>query len=402
MLVTLAIFGRGKRTAPASEHLLSLAAAPASASALALRAVIVPLPSASAPRASSARELHGDGARQHRSSGVGPKQPKLAWKTAVGGAVAAQVTTNAAASTLYVTTLAGELLALGVDGAIRWRKPLGGRVYSAASVAKDGTVYVGSDEGHFVAFRENGDEAWKFDAKEEVDTAALLRADGTIVFNAGKSLYGLRANGTVLFRTTLHRKIFAAVAELASGQLVVASQDHRIRAFSNLGEERWSLDLGADIDGAPVVGDGGEIYVGTDGAEVVSVMEGRIRWRTGVGGFVRGPLSLGRNGDVLVGTYGPRPRMLRLAAVDGHVLGEFGIQGTGAKEFGIHGGPLEDAAGSLFFGAQDDHVYAIGPSGIAWKFATGADVDAPLTLLADGTLLVGSYDGFVYALRDAF
>lgn len=403
MLVSLAIFGRGRRGAHDGE--LQLTPLPpiepsASATARELRAR-VPSPTA-ATSGSAARELHGGGTRQHRGLGVGPMKPTVAWKTAVGGGIAAQVTTNASSNALYVATLAGELLALDLSGAIRWRKNLGGRVYSAPSVGKDGTIYVGSDEGHLSAFKENGDEAWKFDAKEEVDTAALVRSDGTIVFTAGKSLYGLRANGTVLFRSRLPRKSFSAVAQLPSGELVVAAQDHRVRAFSPLGEERWSLDLGADVDGAPVVGDGGEIYVGTDAGEVVSITDGHVRWRSGAGGFVRGPLSLGRSGDVLVGTYGPKPRMLRLGGSDGRTIGELGIQGTGAKEFGIHGGPLEDAAGTLFFGAQDDHVYAIGPSGLMWKFATGADVDAPVTLLADGTLLVPSYDGFVYALRDAF
>jgi outer membrane protein assembly factor BamB len=84
------------------------------------------------------------------------------------------------------------------------------------------------------------------------------------------------------------------------------------------------------------------------------------------------------------------------------VRGAFGIQGTGASEFGVHGGALEDDEGTLVFGSQDDRVYAVGPDGkLRWDFLTGGDVDAPLTLLADGTLLVGSDDGSVYALRDA-
>jgi hypothetical protein len=39
--------------------------------------------------------------------------------------------------------------------------------------------------------------------------------------------------------------------------------------------------------------------------------------------------------------------------------------------------------------------------GVRWRFATQGDVDAPLTLLSDGTLVAGSDDGRVYALRDA-
>ena len=43
----------------------------------------------------------------------------------------------------------------------------------------------------------------------------------------------------------------------------------------------------------------------------------------------------------------------------------------------------------------------VAPNGsLAWRFATGADVDAPITVLGDGTAVFGSDDGVVYALRD--
>ena len=67
----------------------------------------------------------------------------------------------------------------------------------------------------------------------------------------------------------------------------------------------------------------------------------------------------------------------------------------------MHGGALEDDAGMLVFGAQDD---VVSPSTAERRDAAGgsrrgADVDAPVTLLADGELVVGSDDGKVYLLR---
>ena len=54
----------------------------------------------------------------------------------------------------------------------------------------------------------------------------------------------------------------------------------------------WSTDLRADVDGAPAIDDGGGIFVGTDGGEIVRLdAKGAIVWRTNVGGFVRGSLS---------------------------------------------------------------------------------------------------------------
>ncbi len=98
--------------------------------------------------------------------------------------------------------------------------------------------------------------------------------------------------------------------------------------------------------------------------------------------------------------YGPTPAVIRLAP-DGHPVGRFPIAGTGAREFGIHGAPLEDDSGALFFGAEDDRVYAIGPDGaVLWTVDRGDDVDAPLTLLAPSDLVVASDDGTVALYRE--
>jgi hypothetical protein len=66
----------------------------------------------------------------------------------------------------------------------------------------------------------------------------------------------------------------------------------------------------------------------------------------------------------------------------------------------VHGGALEDGAGTVVFGAQDDSVIAIDASGrLRWRFTTGGDVDAPVTLLTGGDLVVASDDGKVVLLR---
>jgi outer membrane protein assembly factor BamB len=84
---------------------------------------------------------------------------------------------------------------------------------------------------------------------------------------------------------------------------------------------------------------------------------------------------------------------------DGVVVGSFAVPGTGSPLFGVHGAPLEDDARTLYFGAQDDAVRAVDATGAElFRFATGGDVDGPLTMLADGTLVFASEDGRVYAL----
>jgi outer membrane protein assembly factor BamB len=346
------------------------------------------------------RMVHGGPRHLHRSAARGPRAARVGWRTQVGGAVAAQVTASPDEQTLYAATLDGSIVALArEDGAKRWTAALGDRVYSAPLVHEDGTLYVGIDGKKLVALGPQGAVLWRLEVDGEADSGAVFANDGTVIFAAGSYVHAARRGGDLAWRFAARGKVFTAPAVTDDGVVVFGSQDHRVYALGSGGSLAWSTDLGADIDGAPVIGDDGAVYVGTDRGEIVRLEErGKIGWRTPVGGYVRGVLSLARNGDILAGTYGPVPRVVRVGP-EGGVRGAFAIQGTGAREFGIHGGPLEDAEGSLFFGAQDDAAYAIGPDGaLRWRFETGADVDAPLTLLSDGSLIVPSEDGTVTML----
>jgi outer membrane protein assembly factor BamB len=255
-----------------------------------------------------------------------------------------------------------------------------------------------------LAVTPEGKVKWTLETDGDADDAPVLARDGTIVVGAGRMVYALTPLGYVKWRFAAKRKVFSSPAVSDAGHVYFGSQDHHAYAVSLQGRPLWSVDLGADVDASPAIGDDGAVYFGTDGDEVVRLDadDGHVWWRAPVGGYVRGSLSVARNGDVLAGVYGPAPREVRLDGTLGAIRGGLPVQGTGAREFGVHGGALEDAAGVLLFGAQDDHVYALGPSGdTLWTFSTGGDVDAPVTLLSDGTIVVGSDDGRVYALRAA-
>jgi outer membrane protein assembly factor BamB len=347
-----------------------------------------------------ARTLHGDARRTHRASARGPDTARVSARIEVGGPVTAQVTASPDEKTLYAATLAGALVAIDRERAtIRWRVELGDRVYGAPLVLDDGTVMVGSDAKKLVAISPRGSVVFRLELDGEVDGAPALGRDGTVIVNAGRTVVSVRRGGDVAWRFSAHGKVYASPAVTDQGLVVFGSQDDHVYALAADGTLAWAVDLGSDVDGAPAIADDGTIAVGTDKGEVVQLdPRGTIKARTPVGGFVRGALAVARDGDVLAGTYGPVPRVVRVAR-DGSVRGAFAIQGTGAREFGIHGAPLEDAAGTLFFGAQDDVVRAVGMDGaLRWSFRTKADVDAPLTLLSDGTLVLPSEDGTVTLL----
>lgn len=341
---------------------------------------------------------HGDGRRTQRARGEGPRRDNLLFRVDAGGPVATQPIPSPDGSVVYVGTLTGDLVAVRMDGTLGWKTNLGDRVYSAPCVDKSGTLFLGSDAKRFYAVLPDGKVRWKLDVDDDADTAPLLRDDGSVVFAAGRDVIAVSATGTVLWRFQAKRKVFTAPAMHPDGFVVVGSQDNRVYAIDARGNQVWATELGADVDGGPVVADDGSIYVGTDGDEVVKLgPRGAILFRARVAGYVRGMLSLSRSGDVLAGVYGPAPRQVRLRETDGAVLGAFSVPGTGARDFGVHGGALEDDAGNLYFGAQDDRIYAVDRQGtLLWSHLTGGDVDAPPTLLPDGRLIVASDDGTVY------
>jgi outer membrane protein assembly factor BamB len=361
-------------------------------------------PPAGVEASGEARMVHGDVRHTHRVSGRVPTALlRVVWSRDVGGPVEAQVTVSPDGQTLYVASLGGAVTALArADGEVRWSVALGDRAYATPGVAADGTLYAGADGGKLVALTPEGKTKWTLDTDGDADTGPALAKDGTIVVAGGRMVYAVTPLGYVKWRFAARRKVFTAPAIAPSGRIVFGSQDHHAYALSPEGALVWSTDLGADVDGAPVVGDDGAVFVGTDGDELVRLDEGdgHVVWRANVGGFVRGTLSAARDGDVLAGVYGPTPRLVRVRAGDGSLRGELRIQGTGARQFGVHGGALEDEAGTLLFGAQDDDVYAVSADGdLLWRFPTGGDVDAPLTLLADGSVVVASDDGKVYLVR---
>jgi outer membrane protein assembly factor BamB len=344
--------------------------------------------------------LHGGPQHTHRAPVNGPARLLTGWRVSVDGPVAAQVVTSPDESTLYVATLGGNVVALSrADGARRWSVALGERCYATPLVHDDGTIYVGTDAKKLVALSPRGDILFRLETEGEADTGAVFDKNGAVVFAAGNQVHAVRRGGDLAWRFSARGKVFTAPAVTEDGLVVVGSQDHHVYALGSGGALAWKVDLGADVDGSPAIGDDGAVYVGTDAADVVKLDgTGQIVWRAPVGGFVRGALSVARNGDVLAGTYGPVPRVVRLST-EGAVRGAFAIRGTGAREFGIHGGPLEDSSGVLYFGAQDNAVYAVAPDGSQrWRFETGGDVDAPLTLLSDGSLIVPSEDGTVTLL----
>lgn len=345
--------------------------------------------------------LHLDPARTNRSPFLGPADPIVLW-TFEAGAPIETAPAQLPDGTTVVGTLAGRVAAVTAEGRGDWSLDLHARIYGSPLIDR-GTIYLGADSGKLVAISSNGKIRWQLDTDGEADTAAALAPWGAILMAAGKVLYAVRPGGNVLWRVKAQRKLYGSPAVGADGTVYVGSQDDRLYAVSREGKIRWSTNLGADVDCAPSVDDDGTVVAGADGGAIVALdgASGKVRWRAQVGGHVRGSLTITRAGVVVAGTYGPAPAVVAVDGATGRELWRFAVRGTGATEFGVHGSPVEDAAGNLYFGAQDDVVYSLtGDGRLRWRVGTGGDVDAPVILAGNGRLLAASDDGKLYCVVD--
>lgn len=358
-------------------------------------------------RAAEAPRMHrGDTRHTGRSRFLGPARAERYWAHETGDHVVGQAVVGRD-GTIYVGSRDRHVYALSSSGgSVIWRRDLGGDVYSSPALHTDAggreRLYVGSDANFFfVLDAADGEVLVHLRTEGDLDTGIVVADDGTAYFGAGQELWAVAPDGRVRFRFRARDKIFSSPSLDDDGTVYVGSQDDRLYALTAEGQLRWSFTARNDIDSGPVVGDDGTVYFGSDDHRVYALdRNGELRWQTDVGGYVRTPVALGLDANVLVPVFGPHARLVSLDAATGQQQWEFTVSRSEANELGVGSSPAVDREGNIYFGADDDYLYALERSGVMrWIYQTRGNVDADPVLAAEGVLVVGSDDHFVHALR---
>jgi len=168
----------------------------------------------------------------------------------------------------YHPTTQTILNAIGADGQLKWRFPvgLGG---GTPAIGTDGTVYLGNCEGTFYALNPDGSLKWKLRIEKTVlfGTPAI-GADGTIYVGnddvarqeiVGGHFNAIGVDGKLKWRV-LTKPILETPAISASGTIYVGSRDEArpLYAFSPDGKLIWKLE---GFGGQPAIGRDGTLYV---------------------------------------------------------------------------------------------------------------------------------------------
>lgn len=174
------------------------------------------------------------------------------------------------------------------------------------------------------------------------------------------------------------------------GEVFVGDHGGTLHALTTYGRLRWSRELGGPIYSTPLVDDRGNVYVGSDARSITSFSsEGDLRWRLVTEGDADTGLVLDPNGRL----YTAAGQELLSLETDGTVRWSFR---AGGKIFTT---PAIADDGTIYVGAQDDHLYAVSPDGtLRWSYRTEGDNDSSPAIGDDGTIYFGSDDRRVYAL----
>lgn len=324
---------------------------------------------------------------------------------------------------------------------VRWRRQLEGPVVPGPAVGGGGVVYAASNGGILHAIDlASGRDRWTFDGGggygSDLSTVPALLEDGTIVWPGPlNTVFGLDPEGRLLWKVQLPgQPLSPAVA--VDGTVVLGDMAGTLEALRPQGasepELLWETSVGGISYGSPSIGPDGTVYTTAD-QSLFAVRNGQIAWS--FEGRVISEVSpaVAPDGTVIFGTngaeYGISPageelwkhsngtrtysspvatrdglvyygdnhgRVRTLDAASGELIARVvGLE----RSAGVWTSPVVDSRHDVYFGAATGAVYGFDASGRRlFELETGDTVASYPALAADGTLLIGSSNGTLYAI----
>jgi len=266
------------------------------------------------------------------------------------------------------------------SGGSPWSYQTGNGVFSSPVIAKDGTIYVGSADRYFYALDASGQLKWSKLTGEIIDSAALLDDRGHVYFGSGDGYaYALDADSG----TPVWQFLADDPATIHTGSSVI----------------RW-FEGNVAIDGHGrllLPNDNNLLYAlnPVDGTKAWSFTQTDEGWSLPALDAASGDLFFGN--DSVVG------------AVLGGLGGEnvYAIDGNGSKLWtnvnlgSTAASPAITADGGVVLGSFDGYVYCYDQQSgaVRWSFPTRDHIYSSPAFLPDGTIIQPSTDGTIYALE---
>jgi outer membrane protein assembly factor BamB len=332
----------------------------------------------------------------------------LQWKVATGGSV---VSSPAIASdgTIYIGSGDDHVYALNPGGSLKWKFATGQSVLSSPAIGGDGTIYVGSDDKHLYALNPNGTLKWKFATGNDVSASPVLASDGTIyVGSLDAFLYAVNPDGSLKWKFKSGRGITSSAAIGANGTIFVGCSDSNLYAINPDGSLKWKFFLNdGNVGSSPAVAPDGTIYIGGNDTNHNGMLfainsNGTQKWVFPYGerSFNKSSPALGPDGSIYVGSgfgvYKIAPNGTKIWNFKDN-LPVLGINAAPALS-----GNAQD--GTVIVGTNGGVLYALrtDDGSVRWRFVLKEPIFSSPALGANGTVYFGSKDRHIYAIGGDF
>jgi hypothetical protein len=318
----------------------------------------------------------------------------------------------AADGTIYVGTQATGLLSSGLvafapDGTEKWHYDTGSNdVYSGAAVRADGSVVFASSDGTLYALETTGQLRWSVSLGATALASPLVVPDGTIYMGTQSGLTAVHADGTVAWSYASPPAGSGGASLMPDGTIAFNAQTSIVvlNPSGTFVVDYPALDGSQLIDGAPTIGPGPSIWYGgftappTTGSstlysysQATGFQKREFAWANGT--FFNGPALLA-DGEAVFGapsSTSPTGWGFYVSAVTG------GFTQWATYPNGVQAQPTVDVDGNSYF-VTDTTVVSLDPTGAQrWTGGVDSSVWIGLAMGADGTLYIGTVNGYLYA-----
>lgn len=362
---------------------------------------------------------------------------KVIWKLPLEKHVYYSCPAVADDGTIYISTGIfrhtdwGTLYAVDPGGTIQWSYDCDFNPYSPV-VGPDGTIYIQDFHNTLYAVTPAGDLKWKFsDFQSPVQIwydmgqrIPAVGSDGT-VYIAADGLYALDPDtGERLWRfNPLYSKCCRQSPVIGSdGTIYIFIHQHDFYAVNPDSTQKWHAQLDHEEEMAfscPAIDKDGMLYIGAerghDGFVYCFNSSGVKQWKYLVEGFgrtVRASPVIGADGTIHIATKSGGmdiPAKVIALSSAGTELWEYIVEnfhGPGSAD-DVYSTPAIGADGTLYFGSENEHFYALNPDGtLKWNTQLEHGINwSSAAITDDGVLYIGTHHenppnrGNLYAIR---